>query len=149
VTAIIKAVKGDVSIRTIEQRVIGADSRIAELLWINEGDEVNYRVVDIIASGDVVGRAVSYTPLQRLNGEFIRDIMKADTPIGEIIRKHRLEVRREIRWWRIEKARELADIFGIEADEDVLVRNYHIFHRKNVLMNITEHFPLSKFDFPH
>jgi len=140
-------VKGDASIRTVEQRIIGADTQIAELLHVNLGDEVNYRVVDVIASGDVVGRAVSYTPLKRLDGEFMRDIMKADTPIGEIIRRHRLEVRREIRWWRIEKAGELAGVFGVSRDEAVIVRNYNIFHRSSIMMNITEHFPLSKFSF--
>ena len=139
--------KGDASIRTVEQRIIGADTQIAELLHVNLGDEVNYRVVDVIASGDVVGRAVSYTPLKRLDGEFMRDIMKADTPIGEIIRRHRLEVRREIRWWRIEKAGELAGVFGVSRDEAVIVRNYNIFHRSSIMMNITEHFPLSKFSF--
>ncbi len=140
--------KGDASIRTVEQRVIVANSRIADLLQIKEGDEVNYRVVDILASGEVVGRAVSYTPLQRLNSEFIQDIMRADTPIGEIIHKHRMEVRREIRWWRIEKAGKLAYVFGIGADDDVIVRNYHIFHSHNVLMNITEYFPVSRFNLP-
>lgn len=148
VTSIIRAVKGDASIRTVEQRAVLADSRIAQLLQINEGDVVNYRVVDIIASGNVVGRAISYTPLQRISGEFRRDIMKADTPIGEIICRHRLEVRREIRWWRIEKAGELADVFNIGQDEPVITRNYHIFHGGNVLINITEYFPLSKFSFP-
>ena len=147
VTSIIRAVKGDASIRTVEQKVIRADSEVAELLGICEGDKVNYRVVDITASGDVVGRAVSHTPLLRLDREFMQDIMRADIPIGEIIRKHRLEVRREIRWWRIEEAGELSDVFGVDYDDAVMVRNYHIFHRGSILMNITERFPLSKFSF--
>ena len=146
-TSIIRAVKGDASIRTVQQKVVRADTRTARLLGVNRGDEINYRVVDIIASGEVVGRATSYTPIRRMNREFMRDIMKADMPIGEIIRRHRMEVRREIRWWEIVEAGELADIFGIGAEEEVIVRNYHIFHGGNVLINITEHFPLSKFEF--
>ena len=146
-TSIIRAVKGDASIRTVQQKVVRADSGIAGLLRINQGDNVNYRVVDIISSGDVVGRATSYTPIRRMSREFMRDLMKADVPIGEIIRRHRMEVRREIRWWGIVEAGELADVFGIAMDEEVMVRNYHIFHGGNVLINITEHFPLSKFEF--
>jgi len=145
ITAILEAIVGEeIKVETVEQKVIEANKEIAKILEIDEGDEINYRVVNLRAK-DVLAHAVSYTPLKRLRPEFREDLMKADMPIGKIMRKHRIEARREISWWRVEKAGELGKIFGIDGEDKVLVRNYSIIHSGEVLINITEYFPLSKF----
>ncbi|AIY89428.1 chorismate pyruvate-lyase family protein [Geoglobus acetivorans] len=137
VTSIIEALTGErAEIKTIEQKVIGAGPEIAQMLNISEGDEVNFRVVDILSAGIRFARAVSYTPLKRLDESFKRDLMSADIPVGKIISKYKLEVRREINWSCI-KENDLGKC---------LVRNYSIIHRREVLINITESFPFSAFD---
>lgn len=137
VTAIIEALTGEkAEIRNVTQKIVRADEELAELLHIDLGDEVNYRVVDIISAGKLYARAVSYAPLKRLDKEFRDDLLMAEMPIGKIIRKHKLEIRREINWSRIE-----------ENDMGkCLVRNYSIIHRGEVLINITEYFPFKSFE---
>ncbi|HDM60128.1 MAG TPA: DUF98 domain-containing protein [Archaeoglobus veneficus] len=146
ITRILEAIVGkEVFIETVEQRVIRAGKDIAKVLEIDEDDEVNYRVVNLKAEDDILAHAISYTPLKRLEPEFKDDLMRADIPIGKIMKKHRIEARREVNWWRVEKAGELGKIFGVSKDDYVLVRNYNIIHRGEILINITEYFPASKF----
>ena len=148
VTVILEAVTGkEVVVQTEEQRVVKADKVTAELLQIDEGDEVNYRVVNLKAGNDVLAHAVSFTPIKRLKEEFKEDLMRADIPIGKIMRKYGIEARREIKWSRVEKANaEMAEIFGIDENEVIIVRNYDIIHQGEILINITEYFPASKFE---
>jgi len=130
ITAIIEAVtQKKVEVETLEQKVIGADKELAELLEVNEGDEVNYRVVYLKADGEIYAKAISFTPLKRLENSFKEDLMRADIPIGKIMKKHNIEARREIRWSRVEDAdSKLAEELGITD-----------------LINITEFFPLERF----
>ncbi|MBO8179715.1 MAG: DUF98 domain-containing protein [Archaeoglobus sp.] len=146
ITAIIEAVtQKKVEVETLEQRVIRADKELAELLEVNEGDEVNYRVVYLKADGEIYAKAISFTPLKRLENSFKEDLMRADIPIGRIMKKHNIEARREIRWSRVEDAdSKLAEELGIN-DKRVISRNYNIIHRGKVLINITEFFPMERF----
>ena len=57
-------------------------------------DTVNHRVV-VIGNRNLI-HAVSYIPLSRLDDEFREDLIRADIPIGRILKKHRIESRREI-----------------------------------------------------
>ncbi len=147
ITVIIEAITGkDVEIETVEQRVVKANEDIARLLKIDVGDEVNYRVVNLRANGVLYVRAVSYTPIKRLDKRFKEDLMKADIPIGKIMKKHRIEARREIRWKKVVKAdRHLAKELEIDEGSTVLVRNYDIIHKGEILINITEFFPAERF----
>ncbi len=147
VTTIIEAITGkNVEIQTAVQRIIKADRRVADILGIDEGSEVNYRVVYLKAGGVVYAKAISYTPISRLDDGFKDDLMRADIPIGKIMKKHNIEARREIRWSRIIEADdELAKELGIAAGSAVLARNYDIIHKGKVLINITEFFPAEKF----
>ncbi|MDK2796413.1 MAG: hypothetical protein PWQ22_1400 [Archaeoglobaceae archaeon] len=66
VTAIIEAyTQKSVEIETVIQKIISADSEIAEILRISEGEEVNYRVVYLKPMGEIYAKAISYTPLKR------------------------------------------------------------------------------------
>ncbi len=145
ITAIIEAVtQKEVKVETVEQRIVKADENLASLLNIRVGDDVNYRVVYLKAGGTIYAKAVSYIPLKRLDDEFRDDLMRADIPIGKIMKKHNIEARREIRWSRVEEAdRKLKEELGIGGK--IIVRNYDIIKGGEVLINITEYFPMERF----
>lgn len=146
ITTILEAITGEkIIVETVEQRIIQADKEIAQLLNIEQGDEVNYRVVNLKAGEDIVAHAISHTPLKRLKEDFREDLMKADLPIGNIIKKHQLEVRREINWGKVTTAGELSTIFNIPKEDRILSRNYSIIHEGEILIDITEYFPYSAF----
>lgn len=65
------------------------------------------------------------------------DLMKADIPIGRILREHKLETRRDILKIEIQESKD--DIFN---NIPVLSREYMIIHNKCILMWINEHFPV-------
>ncbi|MEM0301765.1 MAG: chorismate pyruvate-lyase family protein [Archaeoglobaceae archaeon] len=147
VTTIIEAfTQKNVEIETVEQKIIPANADIARSLKISEGDDVNYRVVYLKADGEIYAKAISYTPLKRLENSFREDLMRADIPIGKILKKHNIEARREINWGKIIFDNELAKEFGVSKPM-FLVRNYHIIHKGEILINITEYFPMEKFEF--
>ncbi|ADC65458.1 protein of unknown function DUF98 [Ferroglobus placidus DSM 10642] len=141
VTTILEALTGkEVKVRTLAQKVVKADERVAELLEIDVGDFVNWRVVEILAD-EILALAVSYFPIKSVFNGVREDLMRADVPIGKIIRKHNLEVRRDVNWFEVRRIRGLKEKFG---EEYFLVRNYNIFHAGKILFNITEYFPVER-----
>ena len=146
ITRILEAISNkEVVVETVRQEIIKADKEIAKLLSLDEGEEVNYRIVNLKVDDDVLVHAISYTPLKRLEREFREDLMKADIPIGKIMKKHKIEARREINWTKIERANEMSKIFEIGKNDILLIRNYNIIHKGEILINITEYFPAKKF----
>ncbi|WP_202318853.1 chorismate--pyruvate lyase family protein [Archaeoglobus neptunius] len=147
ITAIIEAIaQGKVEVRTVEQRIIPADDKISEILDVDVGEEVNYRVVYLEVNGEIYAKAISLTPIKRLEESFKDDLMKADIPIGKIMKKHRIEARREIRWAKVVNSNSrLARELGIKEGGKVIVRNYDIIMGGETLINITEYFPMEKF----
>jgi|Deesub1362B_J571_1020462.scaffolds.fasta_scaffold00118_69 chorismate-pyruvate lyase len=152
VTRVIEAYTNrKVEIKTEIQRIIKAGRTIANILDVKEDDMVNLRVVDILSNNKLYAKALSLSPVKRLSPEFREDLMKADIPIGRIIRSHKLEVRREIAWMKICSSDEVhlkfnGDLNLFKDKSVVMVRNYNIIHKNSVLMNITEFFPLTAFD---
>jgi chorismate-pyruvate lyase len=143
VTAILDVLKGHVNINTLVQEFIPADKETAENLNINPGETINYRVV-IIGTTEPLIHAVSFIPVKRLNNEFKDDLIRADIPIGRILKRHNIESRREIKSVDVEKATpQLAEIFG--NDSYMLSRIYNIIHRDEILIRIKETFPYSLF----
>lgn len=124
-----------VEVRTVEQKVKPADTKTAAMLGVKIGDEINRRAVNLCAGGIVYVHARSLTPLSRLSAEIKDDMMKADIPIGKILRRHRLETRRDFR--KIEVT--TSPVFN---GESVLSREYDIIHGGRVLMWINEIFPI-------
>lgn len=143
ITRILEALTGDrVRVETVTQEIIKADENSADALGITRGDEVNFRVVNLMAQDRVLIHAVSYTPLNRLKKEFREDIMKKDVPIGTIMARLKMEARREIKDFQVIKAdEELSGVFQLPAGTLLLKRNYDIIHENKVMMNITEIFP--------
>ncbi|RPI40117.1 MAG: DUF98 domain-containing protein [Methanoregulaceae archaeon] len=149
VTQILESIMGKkVIIRTLVQKVIPADRAAADNLSIVEGDPVNFRIVEIRTEegGEVLIYAISHTPVSRLSPAFKDDLMKADIPIGRIIRQHHIEARREILNARVLPAtEEMGRIFAICKNEPVLSRQYQIIHAEKPLIFIEEQFPYNRF----
>ena len=149
VTQLLEAVTGHpVAVATLEQNVVPADAAVAARLGIRAKESVNHRVVELknADTGEVLMYAVSDTPISRLSPEFKDDLMRADIPIGKIIKQHHIEARREILAARVTPASEEAGrIFAINKDEPVLSRQYQIIHDKKPLIFIEEQFPYNRF----
>jgi beta-ribofuranosylaminobenzene 5'-phosphate synthase len=149
VTTLLEAITGDeVVVRTLSQTVIPADEPTASLLAVRPGAAVNYRVVDLVnrMTGEVLISAVSFTPLERLEPGFRDDLMRADIPIGKILKLHNIEARREISDIRSFPADDsLAARFGVTAGTPFLSRNYLIIRQDKPFMAIEEMFPVSSF----
>jgi len=143
VTTILDVIQGHVKIETLEQKFIDADAEIAELLDIEIGDLVNYRVV-VIETDQPLIYAVSLIPIKRLENEFKEDIIRADIPIGRILRKHNIESRREIKSvYSEEPSPEIKEIF--KTDSLMLARIYNIIHHDEILIWLMETFPYTNF----
>ncbi len=149
VTNLLEMVSGHpITITTRVQEIVSADGETAAALDIEPGERVNYRVVELKDSvtGEVLIYAVSRTPLRRLAPEFRQDLMRADIPIGRILRNHRIESRREITDARIIQAgTDLARTFNVHRCESMLSRKYRIIHREEPLIAIEEVFPCTSF----
>lgn len=126
-----------VSVKTLEQRVEKATQEIAELLGIEEGEEVNSRLVTLSADGMVYVLAKSLSAINRMPHEVRSDLMRADIPIGRILREHRLETRRDI----LKMDFVHSAFFG---DIPVLSREYRIIYKGEVLMWINEQYPVDE-----
>lgn len=143
VTRVLEALFGSVRVVTELQKVIKANERVAGLLEVSRDADVNLRAVTLRSEKKSLVYAVSLTPVERIEPEFREYIMKEDIPIGRIMKKLRIESRREIRNFSVIKAKEkLSRIFEISKDEPVLRRNYNIIRGGRIMMNITEFFPL-------
>lgn len=137
-----------VEIRTLVQKIVSADEAMAEELQIAPGDKVNYRIV-LLQNKDsqkALIYAVSHTPLARLEANFKEDLTKADIPIGLILKKHRIESRREISSASFLPADiEHCRAFGVFPQETMLARSYRIIRHGLPLISIRETFPYNSF----
>ncbi len=135
---------GRVNIKTLTQEFIPADHKISRELAIAQGDTVNYRVV-VIGSNEPLIHAISYIPINRIDNDFKEDIIRADIPIGRILKKHQVESRREIKSVQLEEPSvDLKTIFN--TDSMMLTRTYNIIRNDEILIRIKETFPVTLFD---
>jgi len=149
VTSLLEVVTGSpVEIETLVQRVVPADEAVARELQINPGEEVNFRIVLLkkADSREALVYAVSHTPLKRLESKIKDDLTKADIPIGVILKKHRIESRRDITSTAFLSADpEHCRAFGVFAREIMLTRSYQIIRHGRPLIAIKETFPYNSF----
>jgi chorismate-pyruvate lyase len=143
VTTILDVIKGHVRIETLVQKFVDADEEMARSLDIEEGDIVNYRVV-VIETDEPLIYAISLIPIKRLENDFKEDLIRADIPIGRILKKHNIESRREIKSVYSEAQRpEIMKIFNVESP--MLTRTYNIIHKDEILIWLLETFPYTHF----
>jgi len=149
VTGLLEVITGNpVDVKTLYQLVIPANSDTAEELEIDPGDPVNHRVVALKDSqtGEVLIHAESYTPLKRLEPRFKDDLMRADIPIGAILKRHKIESRRDIIDAVCAPASDrFIDVFPVFPKEMMLSRRYKIIRGGSPLISITESFPFNQF----
>ncbi len=149
VTSLLEVVTGSqIEIETLAQRTVPADEGVASELKIEPQEDVNYRVVKLkrADTGETLIYAVSHTPLKRLDQSFKEDLTRADIPIGVILKKHRIESRRDITDTGFSKAdSQMAEVFKIFPQELMLSRNYRIFRHGEPLIAIKETFPYNSF----
>lgn len=125
-----------VTVKTESQHVVKADKELADLLGVEEGSEVNDRTVKLSAGGTVFVHARSLSPLERMPQTMRDQLMRADIPIGRILRTHNLETRRDMVELEILEGEPTFD--GIP----ILSRTYTIVHNNHILMWINERFPI-------
>ncbi len=143
VTTILDVIRGHVRIETIIQKFVKADQEMAGLLNIEVGDTVNYRVV-VIETDEPLIYAISLIAVDRLENDFKEDLIRADIPIGRILRKHNIESRREIKSVYFEdQSPDIKEIFKISAT--MLTRTYNIIHNDEILIWLKETFPYTHF----
>jgi len=145
VTAILDVLKGHIDVKTLVQEFREADASQALELGINEGDTINYRTVVMSHKPEEpLIHATSLTPVGKLTNGFKDDLLKADIPIGRILKKYNIESRREITHVGAERPdHELKKIFN--TDSMMLTRSYNIIYRDEVLIRIKETFPIGLF----
>jgi chorismate-pyruvate lyase len=143
VTTILDVIRGHVKIETLEQKFVDADLEMAQLLNIEVGDTVNYRIV-VIETEEPLIYAISLIAVKRLENDFKEDLIRADIPIGRILRKHNIESRREIKSVYYEdQSPEITEIF--ETHSPMLTRTYNIIHNDEILIWLKETFPYTHF----
>ena len=144
ITAILDVLYGKITLTTIDQHFENADGDHAKLVNAHEGDEINFREVIMHRNDKPLIYAISHIPLFRCSKEICADLIRADIPIGRILKNYDIESRREINNIYIEKPNDkLKEIFN--TDEDMLARDYVIIHNDEILMWIKEVFPISHF----
>lgn len=138
VTLLLELLTGKtVKVVTLEQSIIKAAPEVAKLLEIEAGDEINSRLVTLSADDTVYVLAKSMAPLKRMPPAVMSDLMRADIPIGRILREHKLETRRDILKVEIIRSKFFGDI-------PTLSREYNIIYNGKVLMWINERFPVDE-----
>ena len=144
ITAILDVLYGKIALKTLEQHFEEATEESARLVNVDAGDEVNYREIVLHKDDYPLIYSVSYIPLKRLSKEMRDDLVRADIPIGRILKKYNAETRREINVIQIEKATDkLKELYNTE--EDFLTRDYTIIMNGEILMWIKEFFPINYF----
>ena len=111
---------------------------MAALLEVEEGSDINNRTVRLSAGDTVFVQARSLSPLERMPATMKEQLMRADIPIGRILRSHNLETRRD-----------MGELEALEGEPTfdgipVLSRSYKIVHDNHVLMWINERFPIDE-----
>ena len=127
--------KHPTAVVTEDQHIIPADEDMANIFDVDVGDDINERVVTLKCGDVPFAHARSLAAIRNMPEPVRCDMMKADIPIGRILRNHNIETRRDF-----ESIEVLDDpLFGAKK---TLSRNYRIVHHDGVLMWINERFPV-------
>lgn len=82
--------KHPTAVVTEYQHIIPADEQMAELFDVNVGSDINERVVTLTAGDVPYVFARSLSAIENMPEGVRSDMMKADIPIGRILRDHEL-----------------------------------------------------------
>lgn len=144
IVSILDVLYGNVKLFILEQHIKKADKELAEILNLNEGDEVDYREVILHKHGRPLVYAESYIPKERCSEEVFENLLDEIKTTGKILADRNIETIRKIQDISIEKTTPiLSDLF--KTQEDMLTRDYVLIHKKNIVIWTKEAYPLSYF----
>ena len=140
------------------QLLMMTDGTVTELVKLITGEEVVVNKISedvskdqslldrkIYLSGKSSHKAWVYANsmiyLQRLPQEFVSDLLIKNVPIGTLWAKYKIETYKEITGQFAETTETESGPF--ELSEELLCRSYKVFNNQQVIMNITEKFPIS------
>ncbi len=130
--------KHPTTVVTEYQHIIPADEEIAGIFEVEVGADINERVVTLMAGDVPYVYARSLSAIDKMPEGVRCDMMKADIPIGRILRDHDIETRRDFESIDVIQGDPL---FG---SHKILSRSYRIVHHNGVLMWINEKFPVDE-----
>jgi chorismate-pyruvate lyase len=144
ITTILDVLYGEMNLFMLDQHFEKSDERIADLLKISEGDQIDYREVIVHKNGRPLVYALSYIPTSRITERIMEDLQEERLTTGKIIDKNHIETIRVIKNISIEKPTATqTELF--KTQEDMLTREYIMFHDKKVVIWTKESYPLSYF----
>ena len=144
ITTILDVLYGEVNLFMLDQHFEKSDERIADLLKISEGDQIDYREVIVHKNGRPLVYALSYIPTSRITDKIMKDLKEERLTTGKIIDKNDVETTRVIKKIYIEKPTP-TQVELFKTQEDMLTREYIMFHDKKVVIWTKESYPLSYF----
>lgn len=142
-TTLLEAFTGQtVIVKGRNQSIVRADANLARELQVEPNSEISKRIVHLVSGGssEILAYAISYTPIERLSPALLEDVQRTDIPIGKILKKHKIESRREIKEIGFLRDGQCTEIFGSECG---IYRRYLIIHQNAPFMKIEEYFPFS------
>ena len=144
ITTVLDVLYGEVRLFMLDQHFENADRNIADLVGINEGDEIIYRNTVVFKHSQPLVYVVSYIPKDRCDDKILGDLIEGKLTTGKIIDKYAREIMRKINRISIEEPTPiLTELF--KTTEDMLSREYIILHNEEVIIWTKELYPLSYF----
>jgi chorismate-pyruvate lyase len=144
ITTILDVLYGQVNLFMLDQHLEKSDKKIADLLRISPGDEIDYREVIVHTNGRPLVYTLSYIPTSRCTKEVLEDLKLEKLTTGKIIDKHCIETMRVIKDISIERPSPTqAELFN--TNEHMLTREYIMTYKKETVIWTKESYPLSYF----
>lgn len=141
---ILDVLYNDVNLFILDQHMEKANEDVAKKLEINVGDEIDLREVILHKHGRPLIYGLSYIPKDRCSNTVIEKLLKEDQTTGRIMLEHEIETITRIDDIYIETPdATLQNLF--HTNDDLLVREYSLIHKKNVVIWSKEAYPLSYF----
>lgn len=144
VTPILDVLYGEVRLFMLDQHFENADKNIADLLGIDEGDEILYRNSIVFKHSKPLIYVLSYIPKSRCSDRVINKLLEGKTTTGRIMNESGHETIRIISDISLMKATPiLTELF--KTTDDMLTREYLIIHKGKIVIWTKEVYPLSYF----
>ena len=144
VTPILDVLYGEVRLFMLDQHFENADKDIADLLGIDEGDEILYRNSIVFKHSKPLIYILSYIPKSRCSDRVINKLLEGKTTTGRIMNESGHETIRIINDISLMKATPiLTELF--KTTDDMLTREYSMIHKGEIVILTKDIYPLSYF----
>ena len=144
ITPILDVLYGEVRLFMLDQHFENADKDIADLLGIDEGDEILYRNSIVFKHSKPLIYVLSYIPKSRCSDRVINKLLEGKTTTGRIMNESGHETIRIINDISLMKATPiLTELF--KTTDDMLTREYSMIHKGEIVILTKDIYPLSYF----